>query len=162
MSSKESTRALIPRPRWAAWCLVLAAIGGTVWAGGGIAPTCSSDYTDWNPNGGQYAPKSAISQLAVKLVCNARPQANTDCAYCLSYETDVKLMNAVWVPFHGPATATVVVNCGKWDQEIWTTNFVRTIPLGNYRVNAALWIGSCDNPTKTLKEHDYVPFDVTY
>jgi hypothetical protein len=175
MSEESVHRPFRARPFWAILPIALAMIGAAsaadstpampAWlfqalAGPNILPTCSSDYTEWNPNGGQYASHKAQSQLDVTLSCDARPQANTDCAYCLSYETDTKLLG-VWFLYDGPHQGTVVVTCGNWDREIWTTTFT-AIPIGQYRVNASLWIGGCDNPTKTLVEHSFEPYNVTY
>lgn len=147
----------------------LLVVGALVAIGGAFASQpvrntglCWSNDENWNPTGGQYASHKASSGVAVLLVCEPNVDHNNPCYWCLEYQTLDFLGGGVWGVFDPGQEATVQVECGDAEREVWTTWF-NNIPNGTYKTTALLYNGACDNPNRLLVEGPpYVEWKVTY
>ena len=160
MSEREFTRSIRSRPTWAAWCLVLAAIGGVAAQPLYNQGLCYNGDENWSVTGGQFASHKAQSVVSVLLICEPVPRAGNACQWCLTYWTDV-LQFGQWNVFDPGQTGTVTVACGDAEKEVWSTTF-NAIPNGTYLTIGKLYDSKCDDANKKLVEFTSEPWSVTY
>jgi hypothetical protein len=159
MSMRESTRSVRPRPTWA-WCVLLAAIGGTAAWANFVPGPCTQSFQNWAFAARGLANHSAVVSLSVDLYCKQVPKATDPCNWCAGYVVEgwagpidgwVKIRDESYNP------ATVV--CGSAITKSIMTTFNGTINPGQYRARGWLWDGTCDNEIDE-EMYQVVPFIV--